>query len=431
MFFGMPFSFLPQGAISEFKPNIMIPLKHIGIVGGSIAGCSMAIELSRAGYEVTLFERTGDELKDRGAGIGVPPSVIDSFKERDILDIDLPFFEIRTFLRLNRTHEEPVHGRVAWDQPGHIYCLNWGYLYRNLRKRVPGSIYRNGMKVEAVLQKDEQEAIICLADGSERKFDLVICADGYRSIGRQYLFPESKINYAGYVLWRGVLEEDQLEDSELLEGKMPTPGYREGHAVFYFVPGKNGTVEKGKRLVNWAMYVRVREAALMGFLQGKNGSTSFGSIAPGNMPKGTEGRLKALARETLPDYFSDIISRSEDTFVQAIFDCTVPAYRKGRICLSGDAGSLARPHSGNGAFKSMTNAHELAQALLSYTDLDAALEQWSQNQTQVGNNIVRFGNQLGRALVTEIPDWSVMSEDEMKAWFQSIVTVKNEILEED
>ena len=51
----------------------------VGIIGGSIAGCTTAIELSRVGCEVTLFERTGDELKDRGAGIGVPPSIIDTF----------------------------------------------------------------------------------------------------------------------------------------------------------------------------------------------------------------------------------------------------------------------------------------------------------------------------------------------------------------
>ena len=53
---------------------------RVGIVGGSIAGCTAAIELVRLGCEVTLFERTGEELKDRGAGIGVPPSVIDTFE---------------------------------------------------------------------------------------------------------------------------------------------------------------------------------------------------------------------------------------------------------------------------------------------------------------------------------------------------------------
>jgi len=60
----------------------------VGIVGGSIAGCTTAIELVRLGCDVTLYERTGEELKDRGAGIGVPPSVIDTFIRRDLVDAD-------------------------------------------------------------------------------------------------------------------------------------------------------------------------------------------------------------------------------------------------------------------------------------------------------------------------------------------------------
>ena len=45
---------------------------RIGVVGGSISGCAAAIEMSRAGYEVTVFERSAKALKGRGAGIGTP-----------------------------------------------------------------------------------------------------------------------------------------------------------------------------------------------------------------------------------------------------------------------------------------------------------------------------------------------------------------------
>jgi len=75
----------------------------VGIVGGSIAGCTVAIELVRLGCNVTLFERTGEELKDRGAGIGVPPSIIDTFISRDLVDADIPYFFSHTFTRAWRT----------------------------------------------------------------------------------------------------------------------------------------------------------------------------------------------------------------------------------------------------------------------------------------------------------------------------------------
>jgi len=50
----------------------------VGIVSDSIAGCTTAIELLRLGCEVTLFERIGEKLKDRGADIGVSSSVMDT-----------------------------------------------------------------------------------------------------------------------------------------------------------------------------------------------------------------------------------------------------------------------------------------------------------------------------------------------------------------
>src|SRR5262245_65785159 len=100
----------------------------VGIVGGSIAGCTTAIELLRLGCEVTLFERTGEELKDRGAGIGVPPSVMHTFIDRDLIDADTPYFPGHAFTRRWRTERERRYGYLAWDQPANLALLNWGVL---------------------------------------------------------------------------------------------------------------------------------------------------------------------------------------------------------------------------------------------------------------------------------------------------------------
>ena len=78
----------------------------IAVIGGSIAGCTAAIELARQGCKVTLFERSGEELKDRGAGLGVPASVIATFITRDLIDADLPYFPAPAFLRICRTAQE-------------------------------------------------------------------------------------------------------------------------------------------------------------------------------------------------------------------------------------------------------------------------------------------------------------------------------------
>jgi 2-polyprenyl-6-methoxyphenol hydroxylase-like FAD-dependent oxidoreductase len=115
--------------------------------------------------------------------------------------------------------------------------------------------------------------------------------------------------------------------------------------------------------------------------------------------------------------------------VYAIQDREVPAYRKGRIAVAGDAGALARPHSASGALKAMTDALALSDALAAEpADLDAALARYSDSQTRSGNHLVRFGRQLGEALVTSIPDWSTMDVATMEVWFASIVTLRPEML---
>lgn len=400
----------------------------VGVIGGSIAGCTVAIELSRLGSDVTLFERTGEELKDRGAGIGVPPSVVETFVKRDLVDASIPYFVSNTFMRIWRTESERKYGYLAWDQPARLELLNWGGLYQNLRKRVPNTIYRTGHRVVALHDRGNKVDVE-LADGATRAFDLVVCADGYTSLGRRTLFPDVDLHYAGYVLWRGFILENELTESQPMESGVRCLGYPGGHGIFYFVPGPNGSVTPGQRLVNWGMYVPVPEDTLPQFLTDKNGHQHEGSLPPGAMPMATEAALKQKSHERIPDYYADITDKSPNTFAYAIYDCQVPAYRHGRICLIGDAGAFARPHSAAGALKGINDATALGDDLRNASSLEEALTKWNHVRTETDNNLVRFGNQLGRALVTEIPDWSQMNATSMEKWFTSIVTIQTEMLD--
>jgi 2-polyprenyl-6-methoxyphenol hydroxylase-like FAD-dependent oxidoreductase len=141
------------------------------------------------------------------------------------------------------------------------------------------------------------------------------------------------------------------------------------------------------------------------------------------MPLAKESELKVKAEERLPSYYNDIVERSRNTFAYAIYDCHVPAYRKGRICLAGDAGAFARPHTAAGALKSINDAIALGEAIQAQDSLDQALNVWNAARTETNNMLVTYGNQLGRALVKEIPDWSKMDAAQMQKWFLSIVEV--------
>jgi 2-polyprenyl-6-methoxyphenol hydroxylase-like FAD-dependent oxidoreductase len=395
----------------------------VGIVGGSIAGCTVAVELIRAGCAVTLMERTGDELKDRGAGIGFPRSIFETLVKRDLIDADTPYFPGKGFTRLWRTPEHRRYGYLAWDQPADLALLNWGVLYRNLRKRVPDSIYQAQHRVVGLTPQSDDRVDVQLADGTVKTFDLVVCADGYTSMGRRILFPDVGIQYAGYVLWRGILHESEMAETAPLNTGVHSPGYPGGHGIFYFVPGADGSVAPDTRMVNWGMYVPVDESSLGEFFTDRDGQSHEGSLRPGGMPLKTEAQLKSKAKERLPDFYEEIVDRSQGTFAYAIYDCHVPAYRKGRICLAGDAGSFARPHTAAGALKSINDAIGLGEAIGSMASLETALSEWNAARTETNNNLVTYGNQLGRALVKEIPDWSTMDAASMQKWFSSIVEI--------
>ena len=74
------------------------------------------------------------------------------------------------------------------------------------------------------------------------------------------------------------------------------------------------------------------------------------------------------------------------------------------------------------------SAVTLATALTTHATVEDALVEWDQERTATNNHLVRFGNQLGRALVQEIPDWSTMDATRMEAWFTSVVTIDTEYL---
>lgn len=392
---------------------------RIGIVGGSISGCTAAIALSRDGHEVTVYERSTGELTGRGAGIGTPRSVIESLIEQDYIDAGMPYFHTEAIPHIGRTNDDEPLGFIPWVIPVPIELLNWGDLYRNLRKRVPNEIYHKGQQVTTAVPSEDATVTLTLQDGSRESFDLVLFADGYRSIGRELVCGESLLSYRGYVLWRGVLPESELSDCEPLEGQLNRVGYPEGHGVFYFVPGEDGSIAKGERWVNWAIYIRMPEAELPAFLVDRNGRQRRGSLPPGLMRPEEEERLKALVRNTFPPYHSAIIDGSHDTFAQPIYIAEVSSYERNRMCLMGDAGAVAQPFTAGGVFKGMNNALDLAKTIRQHADVDAGLDEWSAKETATGKRLTRLGKQLEQALIFNIPDFATMDERSMREWWEN------------
>ena len=265
-------------------------MTSVGIVGGSIAGCAAAAELSRAGFDVTVFERSRGDLHDRGAGIAVAIPTFDWLIERDLIDAVMPRTQATKHALIGHSGEERF-GHVALTLPLSLAPSNCGDLCANLRRRVPDELYRQGGGVASAVNV-EGAALLRLDDGSQKRFDLVIVADGCSSTGRRSLFPKVQLEYRGYVLWRGLYAERELDEPDALEGALPRSSLPalQGNAVFYYVPGRGGAA-KGERLVNWACYVPLAASDLRSFLVDREGRQHETSLPPGAMRVEEEARL--------------------------------------------------------------------------------------------------------------------------------------------
>ena len=405
-------------------PAVTIKGLRVGVVGGSVAGSVTAAELVRLGADVTVFERSR-HLEDRGAGISIALSLLETLKQRGLVDADIAYLPVFKRRFVIRCEEESQHlGRTIWEQSFAAGSTNWDVLYGQLRRRVPDAIFRQGCHVVSISEQADGEVSLELADGNALRFELVVCADGYDSLGRRTLFPAHEPRYVGYIIWRGLIPESKVDDVASFESGRVFAVYEGGHAVFYLVPGRDGQRETGSRRLNWGIYDKVTREDLRGILTDANGTMRRGSLPPGAASDAQVHYVHTLAHTHLPGFAAQVVCATDRPFVQAIYEARVPAYHRGRVCLIGDASTVARPHTGAGSVKAITDALALSNALGSMASLDSALQAWDNERCAAGNELVSLGQALGEALVTRVPDWRAMNPETMERWYAEVIAGK-------
>ena len=411
----------------------MVKSLSVGIVGGSIAGCSAAILMSRAGHEVTIFERSKSKLQGRGGGIATPTATFQSLVADDIIDVDFPHTVARQMPFIGRRSSDDLLGRTAWTLPTDLACFHWGNLWENLRARVADRIYLTGERVIGARKGRNHRVTLEMEGGSSTEFDLVLFADGYRSLGRHLLQPATELRYRGYILWRGLLPEASLQDSRPLEDAMPRLSYADlaGHLVIYLVPGLDGSTTKGERLCNWAAYLPIAEKDLPEVMIDRFGESHVGSLPPGAMRRETELRFQDLMAANLPKYFAEILSKTTDTHIQAIYTADVDRYAQDRIALLGDAGGVIQPFTISGVFKGFHNANDLVAALHGHDHVDEALSNWSDAQTKRSRQILGLGERMEQAFIWNPLDFATADAGTTEQWWRSSIGVDNQFTYED
>jgi 2-polyprenyl-6-methoxyphenol hydroxylase-like FAD-dependent oxidoreductase len=120
------------------------------------------------------------------------------------------------------------------------------------------------------------------------------------------------------------------------------------------------------------------------------------SIPQGTIRQELVEQQRAIAVKVLPEAFLHLFEQTLDPFIQPIYDLSVPQMAFGRVCLTGDAAFVLRPHTGASTSKAATNAMELAKEVQLYKgDVVTALKKWEVTQLELGNYLKEVGISRG------------------------------------
>ena len=374
-------------------------MARILVVGGSLGGLMVANMLLRDGHDVHVLEKIAGSLDGRGAGIVTHVKLVEGLH--------------RAGLDASASLGVAVPGRVLLDARGKValrlpmpqVLTSWSRLYALLHAMFPAERY---VQPVAVSEVQADDAGVSVRHGTQTwRADLLIASDGIRSAVRQQFAPEIQPQYAGYVAWRGVCDEAVLSrytrDSVFQEFGFGLP---EGEQFLgYPVAGPGHALEPGRRSYNFVWYRPAPEGvALRALLTDDDGTYYPQGIPPARVSWRQIAAMRQAARELLAPQFAEMLEKTAQPFLQAIYDVSSRQVAFGRVALMGDASFVGRPHVGAGVTKAAEDAVSLADSIRAFGATPEALAAYERERLPVDQAIVERARWLGTYLQTYSED---------------------------
>lgn len=278
---------------------------------------------------------------------------------------------------------------------------SWDVLLRELERVVGPESIRRGVAMED-LPDWGSHGEVELDTGQIVRGDVVVAADGIGSRSRRLLLPGIQPEYAGYVAWRGMVNEESLQSDtlELFVDSLSSFNGEESSILLYEVPGEDGDIRPGHRRMNWVWYQTVPEGPeLDRLMTDTQGYVHRTTVPRGIMSDRTLSAMRDLAERDLCPPFREVVRRTPEPFLQKIEDLTIPRLVFGRVVLIGDAASLVRPHIGSGTAKAVDDAIHLAHALSGGCDADlSCLAAWEHTRLEDHAGLAGYAKAVARRL---------------------------------
>ncbi|KAI1612568.1 FAD-binding monooxygenase [Exophiala viscosa] len=189
------------------------PTTTVAIVGGGPAGLAAAIALSELPFlSVTIYERN-PEPREVGAGISLS---YNAWKVLDLLDAADGVWGSSKADTLQRNGyngdvvlKQPWPENAKEDKRGAIRARRTR-LQSGLLAKIPEGVIEFNKKLVTVEDLGENGALLQFEDGSEAVADLVVAAEGIRSVVRRTLYPDLRIHFTGNTAWRTLIPRSSL-----------------------------------------------------------------------------------------------------------------------------------------------------------------------------------------------------------------------------
>ncbi|WP_280459767.1 FAD-dependent monooxygenase [Nocardia carnea] len=335
----------------------------IAVVGAGYGGAAAAKALSMLGAQVDVYERA-TEIREVGAGIGLRPGTMQRFRQWGIFDAIAAvssrsdYFEIRT-----ATGDEIM--REEW--PGRTeqtttHLIHRGDFIDALLGALPPGMVHLGHKLDTVVDRGDH-SVLTFANGATVEADLVIGADGIKSVVRQQLFSDKDPVFSGEHAYRAVISADD---------------------AYGMVVDDNLRMYIGKGTKVYLLPLRHRNQVSFDITALCDDGTWAPRVTRDDIVATVEGfdeRIVNIARELDMDTVN----------VRAVYDIDpVDTWHSESVVLVGDAAHSMLHHQGQGANSAILDGGALADALSAADSVAAALAAYQATRKPATDELQRI-----------------------------------------
>jgi salicylate hydroxylase len=213
----------------------------IAIVGGGLAGLAAANALKTFGMKAEVFE-TAPALGEIGAAVNASPQAVKALQAIGVGDkiaavgttspgIYTRNMQTGEFLELNDRH------KAAAKYGAPYYTFHRADLLDALTSGLDHSAIHLGHRLTGIEERGDR-SLLAFANGAKVEAEIVIAADGVRSVIRQALYGDDNPTYTGQMVWRALLNgsdvpKDVLEPTGHIQ--WVGPGC---HLLAYYIRGR-------------------------------------------------------------------------------------------------------------------------------------------------------------------------------------------------